>query len=103
MSARCLRPSSSLPPPRLVSREPSAASGTRASPPTRPPPRHYQVPANPLLTPIDLTNKIVVTGVEAVVTTAPTPPSQPFVISYDVADNAQPPNKAQTIKRRVQV
>jgi len=52
---------------------------------------------------VDLTPKIVVTGAEDVLTTAPTLPSQPFVISYDVSDNAVPPNKAQTMKRRVQV
>ena len=56
-----------------------------------------------MLPPIDLTSKIIVTGVESVVTTSPTSPSQPFVIAYDVRDNAVPPNKAQTMKRRVQV
>ena len=62
-----------------------------------------QVPANALLPPIDFTSNIIVFGADAVVTTSPTSPSQPFVITYDVRDNAAPPNKAQTMKRRVQV
>ena len=56
-----------------------------------------------MLPSVDLTLKIVVTGVESVITTSPTLPTKPFVITYDVHDDVVPPNKAQTVKRRVQV
>jgi hypothetical protein len=36
-------------------------------------------------------------------TSAPTDPSQPFLILYDVSDDATPPNKAPEVRRRVQV
>ena len=62
-----------------------------------------KIPANALLPLVDLTAAIVVTGVEAISTAAPTLPGQPFVVSYDVRDNAIPPNAATTARRRVQV
>ena len=58
---------------------------------------------NALLPPVNLTTAIVVTGVESVSTAAPTSPDMPFVISYDVYDNAIPPNAAVTVRRRVRV
>ena len=62
-----------------------------------------KVPANTMLPPINLTASIIVRGIEVISTAAPTPPSLPLIIAYDVQDNASPPNKAQTVRRRVQV
>ena len=62
-----------------------------------------KVRTNPLLPIIDLSNSFVSTGADAVITAAPTLPSKPFVISYNVRDNAVPPNSAVTVHRRVQV
>ena len=62
-----------------------------------------KVPSNTLLPTVYLTTSIVTTGEEAVITAAPTLPSQPFVVRYDVRDNAEPPNSAATVHRRVQV
>ena len=60
-----------------------------------------KVPSNALLPAIDLTASFVTTGAETVITAAPT--LQPFIVSYDVRDNAVPPNSAATMHRRVQV
>ncbi len=62
-----------------------------------------KVPANNPNAPLNLTAFIVVTGLGAVNTLRPTAPDSPFVISYDVQDFASPPNRAKTVRRRVQV
>lgn len=62
-----------------------------------------KTPNNTALPPVNLTSSIVVMGALAVTTAAPTHPSRPFLISYDVKDTATPPNHALTVRRRVQV
>ena len=62
-----------------------------------------KVPPNSPNNPIDLTSRILVSGLSAVKTAAPTAPGAPFVVTYDVTDFAVPPNKARTQRRRVQV
>ncbi len=62
-----------------------------------------KVPPNSPGNPLDMTNAIVVTGLEAVDTSSPTPDNKPWVVSYDVQDTAVPPNKASTVRRRVVV
>ena len=60
-----------------------------------------KVPANSALPTINLTSSIVVSGLSSISTAAPTSPTQPLVISYNVQDRAVPPNKAATVRRRV--
>lgn len=50
---------------------------------------------------VDLTSSIITTGLSYISTSSPTDPSNPFVITYDVKDNANPPNAARTVTRRV--
>ncbi|GFH18335.1 PKD_channel domain-containing protein [Haematococcus lacustris] len=52
---------------------------------------------------IDLTARIKVTYPVAIDTSAPTDPAKPYLVLYDVSDDATPPNKAQQVLRRVQV
>ena len=61
------------------------------------------MPPNNPNNPINLTSSIYVSGLGAITTSAPSDPSAPFVVSYDVSDFAVPPNKARTQRRRVQV
>ncbi len=62
-----------------------------------------KIPPNNPNNPFDLTSAIVVSGLASVSTQHPTDPASPFVVSYDVKDSASPPNKAVTVRRRVQV
>ena len=62
-----------------------------------------KIPSNAALPSVILTSSIVVRGLASVSTAVPTPPTQPLVISYDVADTAVPPNRALTVRRRLQV
>ncbi|KAJ9507832.1 hypothetical protein QJQ45_019262 [Haematococcus lacustris] len=52
---------------------------------------------------IDLTARIKVTYPVAIDTSAPTDPAKPYLVLYDVSDDATPPNMAQQVRRRVQV
>lgn len=62
-----------------------------------------KVPANPALPSVDLTTSIIVSGLTSVSTATPTHPDQPFLIAYDVKDDASPPNAALTVIRRLNV
>ena len=62
-----------------------------------------KIPSTAALPSVILTSSIVVRGLASVSTAVPTPPTQPLVISYDVADTAVPPNRALTVRRRLQV
>ena len=68
-----------------------------------PPLLSHHACSNAELPQVDLTSSIVVTGLSAVSTDRPTDQNAPWVISYDVQDNAVPPNKAKTARRRVEV
>ena len=63
----------------------------------------FKVPPNNPTNTINLTSRILVSGLFAINTAAPTPPGLPFVITYDASDYSVPPNKAQTARRRIQV
>ncbi len=58
-------------------------------------------PNNP--NPLDLTSAIVVSGLASINTQHPTDSATPYVVAYDVKDSASPPNRAITVRRRVQV
>ncbi|KAG1660944.1 hypothetical protein FOA52_005525, partial [Chlamydomonas sp. UWO 241] len=61
-----------------------------------------KAPANNPSQVINLSGDIVVSGLDAVNTRAPTAEGAPFVVTYEVQDSAVPPNKA-ILRRRVVV
>lgn len=53
--------------------------------------------------PLNLTSAVVITGVDVIDTSRPTPPARPFVVTYSLTDPLQPAAKPVVVRRRVHV